>query len=110
MAIILLNLQENIGEFRSIVRIYIFSVHITSPSKLLNQLLTFQVQECLKLALDRWSPDIIWKLRHLNEGYPEICRSFWNAVQEYIEEQQLIARDDRRHEQTCHMVLAYLAW
>lgn len=65
-----------------------------------------EVRQRLQLALDNQDPDIAFDLRHLNEGRPEKYNEFWGYVQEFIEEEQLNAVDDRRHGQVCHMALA----
>ena len=50
--------------------------------------------------------DIMYDLRHLNEGRPEVYDDFWAACIKYIEEAALAAAGDRRHESVVHLATA----
>ena len=64
------------------------------------------VQQRLSVALDAQDPDIVFDLRHLNEGRQSQYDQFWEECRKFIEDQALAAADDRRHGQVVHMAAA----
>lgn len=65
-----------------------------------------KVQQRLKLVLDTQDADLVFDLRHLNEGRTPKYDAFWDAVKRFINEHSLAAVDDRRHGTECHLAIA----
>lgn len=65
-----------------------------------------EVQARLKLLLETQDPDIVYDLRHFNEGRPESFTEFWDELDKYLNEQTAKAVDDRRHGAVCHSGIA----
>ena len=50
-----------------------------------------QVNARVQLALQSNDPDLLYDLRHVNEGHKTRCDDFWNAAAGYIDEDSLQA-------------------
>ena len=65
------------------------------------------VKQKLKFMLDSQDPEVVYDLRDINPGRPEMYKPFWDEVKALINEKSLAAVDSRRHGTTCHMAFAF---
>lgn len=64
------------------------------------------VRARLKEAIQSQDPDFVIDLRHDNDARPMSYAAFYAAAEVYNERHALVAVDDRRHGQMCHLALA----
>ena len=62
--------------------------------------------ERLRLALDTEDPEIIYDLRHYNQGRPEKYQVFWEECKKYLNSSIDLAADERRHDTVTHLATA----
>ncbi len=64
------------------------------------------VRQRLLLLLDSQDPNLIFDMRHQNEGRPVYFKEFYDETIALIEEKEWQAVDDRRHGRITHMAVA----
>ena len=57
--------------------------------------------------LDSQDPEVVFDLRDVNQGRPQIYEQFWIQVEAFINEKALEAVDSRRHGTVCHFAAAF---
>ena len=82
---------------------------LTGDGSALSSEVSKEVNARLRLALDMKDPDLVFDLRHLNEGHKTKFDAFWSAASRYIEEESMKAVQSRRHGQVCYSTLAISA-
>ena len=50
--------------------------------------------------------DVVFDLRDVNQGRPQLYEEFWNQVEAFINEKALEAVDSRRHGTMCDLAAA----
>lgn len=79
---------------------------LTGDQSVMSAQASKEVQARLKLLLETQDPDIVYDIRHFNEGRPESFTDFWDELDKYLNEQTAKAVDDRRHGTVCHIGIA----
>ena len=67
----------------------------------------YYVSQKLKFMLDSQDPEVVFDMRDVNQGRPQIYEQFWIQVEAFINEKALEAVDSRRHGTVCHFAAAF---
>ena len=67
----------------------------------------YHVSEKLKFMLDSQDPEVVFDMRDVNQGRPQIYEQFWIQIEAFINEKALEAVDSRRHSTVCHFAAAF---
>ena len=96
-----------------------FGLVINAKPSVLNEMYQFFTNDCsrstteyhvsqkLKFMLDSQDPEVVFDLRDVNQGRPQLYEEFWTRVEAFINEKALEAVDSRRHGTMCHLAAAF---
>ena len=79
---------------------------LTGDSSALSSEISKQVNRRLRLALDAQDPELVFDLRHFYSGPKTQFDDFWEAAQQFIQEEAMQAVHSQHHGQVCFKALA----
>ena len=79
---------------------------LTGDASVPSNAVSKEVRHRLQTALEAQDQDMVFGLRHLNDGRLEKYTEFYSAARAFIEREALPAAHDRRHSEVCHIGMA----